>query len=129
MPEEVRIDKWLWAARFYKTRSLAKHAVEHGKVKINGQRCKPARAVQLNDEVSIHRDGLIWVLNVTQLSDRRGPARVAQTLYRESEESEAKRAEQQRFNALARQAVPTPERRPNKKQRRQLRDIKQHDPG
>ena len=85
--DTVRIDKWLWAARFYKTRSLASRACELGRVQSNHQLVKPAREVRVGDQLQIKNDGGDFQVEVLALSDTRGPAPVAQTLYRESEES------------------------------------------
>jgi ribosome-associated heat shock protein Hsp15 len=84
---EVRMDKWLWAARFFKTRSLAAHACELGRVESNGQPAKPARPVRTGDRLQIKNDSGDLQIEVLALSEMRGPAAVAQTLYRESEES------------------------------------------
>ena len=78
--DAVRIDKWLWAARFFKTRSLASQAVSGGHVDVNGSRVKPARAVQAGDLLAIRRDQVEWTVQVLAVSDRRGPATVARTL-------------------------------------------------
>ncbi len=93
--DSVRIDKWLWAARFFKTRSLASQAVSGGHVDVNGSRVKPARAVQAGDLLAIRRDQIQWTVQVLAVSDRRGPATVARTLYAETEASIAKRERQQ----------------------------------
>ena len=85
--ESVRLDKWLWAARFFKTRSLAAAATQGGKVQICGDRAKPARAVRVGDELRIRRGPYEWVVTVKGLSTRRGPAKEAALLYEESEES------------------------------------------
>ena len=90
--DRVRIDKWLWAARFFKTRSLAAQAVEGGRVRVNGVRVKPAREVKAGDEIAIHAGELEWVVEVRGLAVQRGPAAVAQTLYAERPESAARRA-------------------------------------
>ena len=118
--EKVRIDKWLWAARFYKTRSLAQQAVEGGKVKLNGQRVKPAKDVRTGDRLDLRIGTQDWTVSVLQLSDKRGPASVAQTLYEESPESVMRRAEQTALRKLA--VEPSQERhgRPTKRERRQL---------
>lgn len=79
----VRIDKWLWAARFFKTRALAQQAVEGGKVRLNGERCKCSRELRLGDSLSISIDALEWVVTVRGLSNQRGPAPVARQLYEE----------------------------------------------
>ena len=85
--EKVRIDKWLWAARFFKTRSMAAQAVSGGKVHLNGARIKPARIVQKGDELRIRRGEVEFVVIVQDIADRRGPAREAQLLYEETEAS------------------------------------------
>jgi ribosome-associated heat shock protein Hsp15 len=109
----VRVDKWLWAARFFKTRSAAQQAIEGGKVKLNGERTKPAKDLKAGDRLAINIRGYEWEIEVVQLSSQRGPAPVARTLYTESEESRAKRAlevdKRRRFNepATALQGRPT----------------------
>ena len=123
----VRIDKWLWAARFFKTRSLAKTAVEQGKVKINGQKCKPARNVEVDDALYIQKAGMTWEITVLELSERRGPAKVAQTLYVESEDSIKNRESQSSMNRISYQTTPRPESKPSKKQRRELNRLKDFD--
>ena len=87
MTEKVRIDKWLWAARFFKTRALASEAVAGGKVHLDGQRIKPARAVKVGDRYEIQRGFERYIVVVDRLADRRGPASVAQGLYHETEQS------------------------------------------
>jgi ribosome-associated heat shock protein Hsp15 len=116
----MRIDKWLWAARFYKTRSVAQAAVEGGKVKLNGERVKPAKEVRTGDRLDLSIATQDWTITVLALSDKRGPASVAQTLYAESAESVTRRAEQSALRKLA--AEPAVERhgRPTKRERRQL---------
>ena len=124
MPDSVRIDKWLWAARFFKTRSLAAQAVGGGKVQLNGARVKPARALKPGDELEIHKRGFAYQVRVVLLSERRGPAKVAQTLYEESEGSIKKREALREQQRLAAASTPHPQRKPDKKARRQLRDLK-----
>ena len=116
----MRIDKWLWAARFYKTRSVAQAAVEGGKVKLNGERVKPAKDLRVGDRLDLNIATQDWTLTVLALSDKRGPASVAQTLYEESAESVSRRAEQSALRKLV--AEPSQERqgRPTKRERRQL---------
>lgn len=116
----MRVDKWLWAARFYKTRSAAQQAVEGGKVKWNGERVKPAKEVKVGDALAIHIGAYEWAITVAQLSDKRGPATVARTLYQESADSLARRAEQAALRKFA--ADPSSDRhgRPTKRERRQL---------
>ena len=124
MSESVRIDKWLWAARFFKTRSIAAHAVSGGKVQLNGARVKPARAVKVGDSMEVHKSGMIWQIEVLTLSGRRGPASVAQTLYRESDESIRKREAVSEQFRLAVASTPRPQGKPDKKSRRQLLGLK-----
>ncbi len=119
--DRLRIDKWLWAARFYKTRSLATDEIDKGRVAINGQDVKPAREVKLGDTVSLRREGLTRTVVVKGLSDVRGPAPVAQALYEETPESLQAReqaADQRRF---AREpALSIEHGRPTKRGRREL---------
>jgi ribosome-associated heat shock protein Hsp15 len=124
MTEVVRIDKWLWAARFFKTRSLAAQAVSGGKVQLNGQRVKPARTVKPGDELEIHKSGFEYQVHIVGVSERRGPAVVAQTLYQESEQSVRRREALREQHRLAGASAPHPQHRPDKKARRQLRDMK-----
>ncbi len=124
MSEPVRIDKWLWAARFYKTRSIAAQAVSGGKVQLNGARVKPARPVKVGDAVEVHRNGLVWQVEVLALSGKRGPAKVAQTLYQETEDSVRKREAVSEQFRLAMATTPRPQGKPDKKSRRQLRNLK-----
>ncbi len=116
----MRIDKWLWAARFYKTRSLAQQAVEGGKVTLNQDRAKPSKELKPGDALVIRIGTIEWAVTVKQLSDKRGPAAVARLLYEESAESQAKRAEQAALRKL--NVEPSAERhgRPTKRERRQL---------
>ena len=116
----MRIDKWLWAARFYKTRALAQQAVEGGRVRVNGERIKPAKLLRVNDVLELHIAAQDWTIAVVVLSDKRGPASVAQTLNEETPESRLRRAEQLALRKLA--AEPAQERhgRPTKRERRQL---------
>jgi len=116
----VRLDKWLWAARFFKTRTAAQQAVEGGKVKVGGDRIKPAKEVHVGDELVIQIGVYAWSVRVLALSDKRGSATVARTLYTEDETSRAKREEQTALRKFA--AEPAQERhgRPTKRERRQL---------
>jgi ribosome-associated heat shock protein Hsp15 len=119
--DSVRLDKWLWAARFFKTRSLATEAIGGGKVDVNGDRAKPSKAVKPGDEIRLRVGPYEHILIVRQLSERRGPASVAQTLY---EETEASRAERERLAAQLKMApaafVYEEKGRPTKKDRRDL---------
>lgn len=115
----VRFDKWLWAARFYKTRSLAQAAIEAGQARIGGQRVKPAREVRVGDRVELTLPGRRIEIDVLGLSSQRGPAPVAQTLYQETADSLARNAaeaEARRLLALDRPGGP----RPTKRDRRQI---------
>lgn len=127
---KVRLDKWLWAARFFKTRQLATEAINGGHVHLNGARVKPARAVGLGDELSITKGPYQFVVAVRGLSGKRGPAKVALTLYEETAASREKReqlSEQLRLEAVAN---PRAARRPDKKSRRQIIRFKNiHDNG
>lgn len=116
----MRIDKWLWAARFFKTRSAAQQAVEGGKVKVNGERAKPSKEVKTGDRLVIHIGAYEWVIRVVQISDRRGPAAVARTLYEEDEESRTCRTEQVALRRLAADPERGRRGRPTKRERRQL---------
>ena len=119
----VRLDKWLWAARFFKTRALASAAISGGKVHANGQRLKPARAVKNGDCYSIRRGYEIFEIVVLELSERRGSASVAQLLYSETAASLAKRAAEAEKLELARLQRPVTAGRPDKKQRRKIRQF------
>ena len=91
MESSVRLDKWLWAARFFKTRSVAREAVSGGKVHLNGSRAKPGRSLNIGDELRIQRGLDEYTITIAELSIRRGPAVVARTLYEESEENRTRR--------------------------------------
>ena len=114
----VRIDKWLWAARFFKTRALASKACELGRVQSNGVTAKAAREVRVGDVLQVRNEGGDFVLEVLTLSEVRGPAAVAQGLYRETDESKAARAKvaEERKAMFAAEAAPVG--RPSKRDRR-----------
>lgn len=120
----MRVDKWLWAARFFKTRSQASDAVDGGHVEINGERAKPAKQIKVGDELRIRLNQYTHVVHVRELLERRGPASVAQTMY---EETEASRAERMRI-AEQRRLAPTPAYeeggRPTKRDRRDMSRVK-----
>jgi len=118
--DNVRIDKWLWAARFFKTRTLAADAVERGRVKIGGDNVKAARSVKLNDKIFIDNGSNRWEVVVLGLSDKRGGAPVAQALYRETEDSIDKRANDQEARRLFPEPGSTIKGRPTKRDRRAL---------
>ena len=116
----VRIDKWLWAARFFKTRSLATRACELGRIQSNGQPAKPAREVKIGDMLRVTNDGGEFQVEVLELSDVRGPAAVAQTLYRETEASREARLKAAAERKAAMQFEPMPTGRPSKRDRRRI---------
>ncbi|GAB3660298.1 RNA-binding S4 domain-containing protein [Ramlibacter alkalitolerans] len=121
--DRLRIDKWLWAARFYKTRSLATEEIDKGRVAINGQDVKPAREVKVGDTVSMRREGLTRTVRVLGLSDMRGPAPVAQQLYEETAESLAERQKALEQRRFAREpALAIEHGRPTKRGRRDLEE-------
>jgi ribosome-associated heat shock protein Hsp15 len=120
----VRIDKWLWAARFFKTRSLAKKMVEQGKIKIEGQKCKPSRNIAVGNQIAIKKNDLIWVVNVLELAEKRGSATVAQSLYEETEDSIQQREATLLLKKMEFHSAPKPVKRPTKKQRRDIKNFK-----
>lgn len=117
--DKVRIDKWLWAARFFKTRSLAKTALEGGKVHCRGERCKPARDLRVGDELQIRCGYDVRTVLVEALSDVRRGAPEAQKLYRETEDSIRQREKEAQLRKAGALGIQN-DGRPNKKQRRQL---------
>jgi ribosome-associated heat shock protein Hsp15 len=116
----VRIDKWLWAARFFKTRSLASRACELGRIQSNGQPAKPAREVHVGDMLRVTNDSGDFQIEVLILNEVRGPAAVAQTLYRETETSRELRLKAAEERKALRQFQPAPTRRPSKRDRRKI---------
>jgi ribosome-associated heat shock protein Hsp15 len=119
----IRFDKWLWAARFYKTRTLAAEAIDAGQARVGEERVKPARAMHVGDVVTVRKQGLVWQIEVAALSDRRGGAADAARLYRETEASLQAREERIKELQAARAAQPLYPGRPTKKQRRKLEDF------
>ena len=120
----VRLDKWLWAARFFKTRALAATAIDSGKVEVNGERVKRARQLQIGDELRIRLGPYHHIVSVRKLSEHRGPAPIAAELYAESEEGKKAR-EAMQLQVKAAQAVPGYDRgRPTKKDRRDIERVK-----
>ena len=120
MSDKARIDKWLWAARFFKTRALAREAIKGGKVQLNGSRVKPGKTLSLDDRLNIRRGDGEYDITVLQLGDRRVSAALAQEKYQEDPASVARRvaaAEQAKLDYQARAEQP---RRPDKRQRRQI---------
>jgi ribosome-associated heat shock protein Hsp15 len=118
--ESIRIDKWLWAARFFKTRALASKACDLGRIRANDLATKPAREVRVGDRLEVSNEGGIFQLEVLGLSPLRGPASVAQRLYRESEASIAARAKLLAERKAMREFAPLPEHRPSKRDRRRI---------
>jgi len=121
--EGVRLDLWLWAARFYKTRSLAKQAIETGKVDVEGQRAKAARSVRIGDALRIARGEEHFEVQVRSLTEKRGPASVAQSLYEESETSRASREAARATRAAERAGYQAPETKPDKRARKLIRAL------
>jgi ribosome-associated heat shock protein Hsp15 len=125
MADSQRLDKWLWSARFYKTRSLAVEAINGGHVHVNGQRIKPAKTIRIGDVIEITKDQYHWRLEVQALAQRRGPSREAQQLYVEDVDSIQQRAA---IRAEKKLLSPAPTKRPDKRQRRRIiRFINKHD--
>ena len=123
--ESQRLDKWLWSARFYKTRMLAAEAINGGHVHLNGQRIKPARSIRVGDVLEITRGQYHWRLVVQALAQRRGPATEARQLYIEDAASVHQR---EAIQAERKLVSPTPTKRPDKRQRRRIiRFINKHD--
>jgi ribosome-associated heat shock protein Hsp15 len=116
----VRVDKWLWAARFFKTRALATDAVLGGHVQVNGVRVKPAKDVRVGDALQIRIGTLEWIVDVRALADRRGPASVARSLYEERPESKEAREQQVMQRRLAKPIGADLGARPTKQDRRRL---------
>jgi ribosome-associated heat shock protein Hsp15 len=120
LDQRVRIDKWLWAARFYKTRSVAAQAIESGQARVDDQRVKPSHNVQAGARISVRRDALLWKVEIAAVSDKRGPASEAAKLYRESPEDEAVRMEEIAKRKAAATSTPRTTGRPTKRDRRKI---------
>ncbi|ELV07607.1 Heat shock protein 15 [Wohlfahrtiimonas chitiniclastica SH04] len=118
----MRLDKWLWAARFYKTRRLAVEAIEKHQVSVNGDKAKPARMIKIGDTLVIDKAGETFVIIIDDLSEVRGPAPKAQLLYHETEESLAKRLADREMRKLVH--TPKPDKAPDKKDRQLLRNMR-----
>ncbi|THB71806.1 MAG: RNA-binding protein [Desulfobulbaceae bacterium] len=121
--ESVRIDKWLWAARFFKTRSLAARAVQGGKVHLNGSRVKPARSVAKGDKLEVTKGDLKFHIVIRAISRYRRPAVEARLLYEESEESIREREETREMKRMVRASHMPPAGKPDKRERRKIRDF------
>lgn len=122
--DRVRIDKWLWAARFFKTRSLASHACELGRVDCNGQPAKPAREVHVGDRIRVKNDSGEFQIEILLLSDMRGPATVAQTLYEETEASKEARRKLAEERKMMPRVESEREGKPSKRDRRAIKQLR-----
>ena len=122
---QVRLDRWLWAARFFKTRSLAKTAIEGGKITVDGAKGKPAKEIHRGQTLTIRRGEDLITVIVEDLSDKRGPAKEAQTLYQETLESIETRELRRSERRMIRAGLTIPSNRPSKKQRRDLKRLKE----
>ena len=122
----VRADQWLWAARFFKTRSLAKQAIDGGKIEVNGARCKPARSLHVGNTLTISRGIERFEVVVAALAAKRGPATQAVGLYEETPESVQRREREREAQRLSRQAYQPPPGRPSKRDRRDLAEFEQN---
>lgn len=120
----IRIDKWLWNSRFFKTRSLASEAVNGGKVHLNGQRVKAGRMIKIGDSLSVQKDADFYEIVITGITKTRRPAKEAALTYEESEKSQLKRAQEREIKKLASATRPIPKRKPDKREREQLRNFK-----
>ena len=126
-PGKVRLDKWLWAARFFKTRALAAEAIDGGKVDVNGDRAKRAKQVQAGDEVRLRQGPIEWVVIVRDVSERRGSAEIARRLYEETDEGRRKRELMtEQLHAMP-PAFSYGDSKPGKRDRRALRRLKGED--
>lgn len=123
MLEDVRIDKWLWAARWYKTRSLAAKAVSGGKVHLNGARVKSAKKIQVGDKLIISKEPYEFRLTVLGLAEKRRPAREARLLYEEAEESIQERENTRSLLRMTRAGYTAPDSRPSKRDRRKIKEF------
>jgi ribosome-associated heat shock protein Hsp15 len=121
--EAQRLDKWLWAARFFKTRGLAVEAINGGKVQVDGQRAKPGRGVRPGTRLSVHKGSLAWEITVKALSKQRGPATAAALLYEEDEASRLRRQELVRERRDAGAAGGVQRGRPTKRDRRRIGEL------
>jgi ribosome-associated heat shock protein Hsp15 len=119
----MRIDKWLWAARFFKTRSLAQLAIAAGRVKVHDERIKPSQALKVGQRVAIRIGELLWDVEVKALSDKRGPAEQARKLYEETAASRAERERQHDVRRFSPEPALSIKGRPTKRDRRRLDDL------
>lgn len=122
--EKQRLDKWLWAARFFKTRALATEAISGGKVHVDGERVKPSRQIRAGEQLTITKGVDTWKVTIMGLNEQRRPAKEAVLLYQEDEHQREQRQQQQEMRRL--HGVNIPSRKPDKRQRRQLEQMKDH---
>ena len=122
--EKLRVDRWLWAARFFKTRSLAKSAIENGKILVNGSRIKASKEITLGDLLSVRRGDSVHIVTVLVLTDKRGPAIIAQTLYEETEQSKLERAIVIEKKKIIRAGYSSSKGKPSKKERRKIAELR-----
>ena len=124
--DEIRIDKWLWTSRFFKTRPLASDAVNGGKVHLNGHRVKAGRLVKEGDVLSIQKNSVLYEVTIAAINKTRRPAKEACLSYEETEQSRIKREQEQKMKKLASATRPVPQRKPGKREREQLRQFKKN---
>lgn len=124
--DKVRLDKWLWAARFFKTRSLAKEAIDKNRVRVNEQRAKVSRDVRVGERVEVKKKGVVTTVEVLALSDQRGPAAEAQKLYRETPASVENRQRETDLRRAAGAGMKLEPGRPDKRDRRRRQSLKRH---
>lgn len=125
MDDNIRIDKWLWTSRFFKTRALATEAVNGGKAHLNGQRVKAGRMVKVGDVLSIQKNTDAYDVTILEINKTRRPAKEACLTYEESEQSRLRREKEQGMKKLVSAMRPMPQRKPGKREREQLRRFKQ----
>ena len=121
--EKLRVDRWLWAARFFKTRSLAKSAIENGKIEQNGNRIKASKEIAQGDLLSVRRGDTVQVVRVLALTDKRGSATIAQGLYEETEQSILEREIVTEKKKIIRAGYSSPKSKPSKKDRRKITEL------
>lgn len=124
--DKLRLDKWLWAARFFKTRKLASEAISGGKVHVNNVRVKPAKIVVSGDELQITKGADVFIVQIVGLNDKRRPASEARELYTESDESIHRREEARELRRMIGGNTPHSDKKPDKRQRRLIRQFKGH---
>lgn len=123
-PERIRLDRWLWAARFFKSRAMAKTAIEGGKVEVDGQRAKPAKEIGVGQQILVRRGDELFDVAVLALADKRGSATIAAGLYAETTESQDNRAADVARRKMERAGLRVPDKRPEKRARRALARMK-----